>query len=65
MERIGGTAMIKCADCGKFILASDQSKWCEECFDKGLCKDMDEHFKNFVKADLEETEPQPQRPEGT
>jgi hypothetical protein len=29
-------------------------RWCEECFEKGLAKDMDEHARNFFKVELSE-----------
>jgi hypothetical protein len=31
-----------------------QGAWCEECFDIGLHKDMNEHFKNTVEQELKE-----------
>lgn len=54
-EKIGDkTCLIRCKDCGKMFHFLEFDKWCEECFDKGLHKDMDEHFKNFVEQDLKD-----------
>ena len=45
-----------CRDCGKIIHSlafhTGNEKWCEECFDKGLTKDMSNHFKGNVEAEL-------------
>ncbi len=27
-------------------------KWCEDCFDAGLTKDMNDHFDNFMKQEM-------------
>lgn len=47
-----------CVDCGAeippFANHTGCARWCEDCFEKGLSKDMDNHFKNFVDQDLEE-----------
>lgn len=49
--------MKKCADCGCEIheLSSHtgSEKWCEDCFDKGLVKDMNEHFEHTIKTELQ------------
>ena len=45
-----------CEDCGIETTGSYHTgceRWCEDCFDKGLCKDMDDHFKDFIKKELE------------
>lgn len=48
--------LVKCKDCGVEISAdathTGHEKWCEDCFDKGLHKDMDDHFNNFVKNEI-------------
>lgn len=45
--------MKTCEDCGKIIpeLANHTGceRWCEDCFERGLMDDMDEHFDNFLK----------------
>jgi len=50
--------MRTCQDCGinysDLCFHTGYEKWCEDCFDKGLLKDIDDHFKNSVKADLKE-----------
>lgn len=49
--------MKVCQDCGVeiHIEASHTGceKWCEECFDIGLHKDMDEHWKNYWDQEKE------------
>lgn len=48
---------MKCADCGVEIhpesMHTGRDKWCEDCFEKGLCKDMSDHFDNFIKQENE------------
>lgn len=47
----------KCKDCGVEISEhathTGREQWCEDCFDKGLHKDMNDHFKNFVEEEME------------
>jgi len=49
-----------CQDCGCTISEhathTGHEKWCEDCFDKGLCRDMDDHFKNTVKTEMADHE---------
>lgn len=46
----------KCKDCGVEISEhathTGCEQWCEDCFDKGLHKDMNDHFKNFVEEEM-------------
>lgn len=28
-------------------------RWCEDCFEKGLHKDMSDHFDNYMRQELE------------
>lgn len=53
-DRIGErTCLVACLDCGKFFHFSDlNGKWCEECFEIGLHKDMNEHFDEFFKKEM-------------
>ncbi len=50
--------MIKCRDCNieisEHATHTGWPTWCEDCFDKGLCKDMDEHSNNFFRLEMEE-----------
>jgi len=53
--RIGEKSCLKkCEDCGKFFHYLEGGRWCEECFDIGLAKDMNEHFDNFLKEEMKE-----------
>ncbi len=51
-----------CEDCKEEISCyanhTGKERWCESCFDKGLSKDMNEHFDNFIKQELEKPEVQ-------
>ena len=50
-----GCTIAKCKDCGGlFDTFSMQGEWCEECFDIGLNKDMNDHFKNFIESEIKE-----------
>lgn len=53
--RVARTA--RCQDCSSPIhenaTHTGHEKWCEYCFDKGLTKDMDEHFEKFVRDEME------------
>jgi hypothetical protein len=31
-----------------------EGRWCAECFEDGLHKDMNDHFENFVKQEIKE-----------
>ena len=46
---------MKCEDCGIEIHPqcnhTGHERWCEDCFDRGLNKDMDDHFKNSFEQD--------------
>lgn len=54
--------LAKCKDCeGLFNAFSMQGQWCEDCFDKGLIKDMDDHFRRTIESEL--NEPTPKREE--
>jgi hypothetical protein len=48
--------MIKCQDCGVDIhpeaFHTGHEKWCEDCFDKGLCKDMNDHWNPYWEQEL-------------
>lgn len=48
--------MTECEDCGEAIhpLANHAGceLWCEDCFDKGLTKDMKNHWGEFWKREL-------------
>ncbi len=50
--------MKKCKDCGVLIhemaTHTGHEKWCEDCFDTGLQKDMNDHFKHTIKKELAE-----------
>lgn len=50
--------MKTCKDCGCKIhpeaTHTGCEQWCEDCFDNGLHKDMNDHFKNFVRKEMEE-----------
>lgn len=49
---------MKCADCGiKLSDAADtgNKNWCEDCFDKGLHKDMNSHWNDYWKNQLKES----------
>lgn len=52
--------MKTCKDCGIEIHPEANhtgcEQWCEDCFDNGLHKDMNDHFKNFVAIDYAELE---------
>lgn len=55
-EKIGEkSCLVKCKDCGKFFHFYYIGEWCEDCFDKGLHKDMNEHFDKFIKDDMNPT----------
>lgn len=44
-----------CEDCGIETTGSYHTgceRWCEDCFDKGLCKDMNDHFNDFIEKEL-------------
>lgn len=46
---------FQCQDCkGWFSIHMTEGflKWCEDCFEKGLTKDMDDHWNNFFKEEL-------------
>lgn len=50
-----GCTIAKCKDCGRLVdTFSMQGAWCEDCFDRGLIKDMDDHFRNTIKSEMEE-----------
>ena len=46
----------KCKDCGIEItddsMVYNQKSFCDECFDKGLHRDMNEHWDNFWEQEL-------------
>jgi hypothetical protein len=47
-----------CRDCGieisEHAFHTGHETWCEDCFDIGLKKDMDDHFLHTVKTEMEE-----------
>lgn len=50
-----GSTVAKCKDCGgMFDTFSMQGKWCEDCFEIGLHKDMNDHFKNFIEQEMKD-----------
>lgn len=50
-----GCTLGKCKDCGElFDTYFNHGPWCEDCFEKGLHKDMNDHFKNFVDTEMKE-----------
>lgn len=55
-DKIGEkSCLVKCKDCGKFFHFHYCGEWCEDCFEKGLHKNMNEHFDNFIKEDMKST----------
>lgn len=52
--------MKTCRDCkieiSEHAMHTGCETWCEDCFDKGLCADMNDHFKNFVKEEMQNVE---------
>lgn len=48
------TFLLKCQDCGQFFHFLEGDKWCEDCFEKGLHQDMNDHFRNFVEQEMTE-----------
>ncbi len=44
----------KCEDCGIVIDEFSCDRWCEDCFDKGLVRDMNEHWDNFWEQELKQ-----------
>ena len=48
------SCLIQCDDCKQWFHFLDVGRWCEECFEKGLHKDMSEHFDNFVRPEMDE-----------
>ncbi len=52
-EKIGEKSCLKqCEDCKKFFHFLEGNRWCEDCFDKGLAKDMNDHWDNYWKEEL-------------
>jgi predicted amidophosphoribosyltransferase len=48
------SCLLQCEDCKEFFYELEyNSKWCEDCFDKGLHRDMNEHFANYFKQEFE------------
>lgn len=48
-------ALVKCKDCGAFYDPFNMTgDWCEDCFEKGLHKDMNDHFRHTVETELKE-----------
>lgn len=47
-----------CQDCkneySELSFHTGHEKWCEDCFDKGLTKNMDDHFLNFIESEIED-----------
>jgi hypothetical protein len=41
-----------CTECGKLFYQLEHDRWCEDCFDKGLSKDMNSHWDNFWEEEL-------------
>ena len=56
--------MKLCKDCGikihEFASHTGNEKWCEDCFDKGLCRDMHDHFANFIAEEMSPKDSQPE-----
>lgn len=53
MEKIGEKSNLnKCEDCGKFFHYLNGDRWCDDCFEKGLHRDMNDHWDNFWKNEL-------------
>jgi hypothetical protein len=48
--------MKTCKDCGieisEYCSHTGCEQWCEDCFDAGLTKDMNDHFDNFMKQEM-------------
>ena len=44
----------QCEDCKKMFYHLEGNRWCEECLEIGLQKDMNEHFENTIKTEMEE-----------
>lgn len=59
-DKIGEKSCLKqCQDCKKYFYYLEGDKWCEECFDIGLCKDikdMNDHFDNYMKEEFKQAE---------
>ncbi len=56
-EKIGEkSCLVKCKDCGKFFHELYCGEWCEECFDNGLHKDMNDHFERYFREEIERGE---------
>lgn len=54
----------RCADCGQLTHPLGmEGQWCEDCFEKGLNKDMDDHFKETIRREMEIDQPDPENPE--
>jgi hypothetical protein len=54
-EKIGEKSCLKsCQDCGKFFHYLEFDKLCEDCFEKGLHKDMNDHWDNYWKNEMKQ-----------
>lgn len=57
--------LARCKDCDEmFDILSMQGEWCEECFEKGLHKDMNDHWENYWREEMAQELPSttPERP---
>lgn len=47
---------VRCQDCGTEIhpesTHTGHEKWCEDCFDKGLCRDMNDHWDRYLLNEM-------------
>lgn len=47
---------MRCQDCGTEIhpesTHTGHEKWCEDCFDKGLCRDMNDHWDRYLLNEM-------------
>ena len=58
-EEPGQRPVTRCRDCGieisEFANHTGHETWCEDCFDEGLSKDMDDHWKNYWAREMGKT----------
>lgn len=54
----------QCKDCNKFFNSIDMhGDWCEECFEIGLHKDMNDHWEKYWREEMEKETPSSGREE--
>lgn len=50
--------MKTCKDCKKQVHEFYAGEWCEDCFDNGLHKDMNDHWNDYWKKELQKCKQQ-------